>query len=119
MAPTARIENFSWNCGAEGLSTHDPAIRALRARQMRNLMATLLFSAGTPMLRAGDELGHSQSGNNNPYCQDNADQLDRLGFARSGIRGVCQRRAASTQGHPGFARRRAAVVFAAGRRHDA
>jgi isoamylase len=63
-------ENFSWNCGAEGES-HDPAIRALRLRQKRNLVATLLLSLGVPMLTAGDELGRSQTGNNNAYCQDN------------------------------------------------
>ncbi len=61
--------NNSWNCGAEGPSD-DPQIVALRARQQRNLLATLLLSHGTPMLLAGDELGKSQSGNNNPYCQD-------------------------------------------------
>ncbi len=62
--------NRSWNCGVEG-PTSDPAIRALRARQKRNLIATLLLSQGVPMLRAGDELSHSQQGNNNAYCQDN------------------------------------------------
>ena len=62
-------ENESWNCGAEGQSD-DPAILALRARQKRNLLATLLLSQGVPMLLAGDELGNSQSGNNNVYCQD-------------------------------------------------
>jgi len=61
--------NLSWNCGVEG-PTDDAAIRTLRARQKRNLLATLLFSQGVPMLLAGDELGHSQSGNNNAYCQD-------------------------------------------------
>jgi len=63
-------ENLSWNCGVEG-PTEDPAIQALRARQKRNLMATLLLSQGVPMLAAGDELGRSQGGNNNAYCQDN------------------------------------------------
>jgi len=63
--------NLSWNCGAEGPSK-DPKIRALRARQRRNLLATLLLSQGVPMLLAGDELGRSQLGNNNAYCQDNA-----------------------------------------------
>jgi isoamylase len=63
--------NLSWNCGVEG-ETDDPAINALRARQQRNLLATLLFSQGVPMLLAGDEMGHSQQGNNNAYCQDNA-----------------------------------------------
>ncbi len=63
-------DNFSWNCGEEGV-TVDPAILALRLRQKRNLVATLLFSLGIPMLTAGDELGRSQDGNNNAYCQDN------------------------------------------------
>ncbi len=63
--------NLSWNCGAEGPSD-DPAIGARRQQQMRNLLATLLLSQGTPMLLAGDEFGHSQGGNNNAYCQDNA-----------------------------------------------
>ena len=63
-------ENVSWNCGVEGL-TDDPAVRALRARQMRNLLTLLLIAQGTPMLLGGDELGRSQQGNNNAYCQDN------------------------------------------------
>ena len=63
--------NNSWNCGAEG-ATDDAAINALRARQKRNLLATLFFSQGVPMLLAGDEMGRSQQGNNNAYCQDNA-----------------------------------------------
>ena len=62
--------NFGWNCGAEG-PTEDPSIRALRARQKRNMLTTLLFSMGVPMLVAGDEFGRTQSGNNNAYCQDN------------------------------------------------
>ncbi|WP_316742487.1 glycogen debranching protein GlgX [Streptomyces sp. MK7] len=62
--------NRSWNCGAEG-ETEDPAILALRARQQRNLLATLLLSQGIPMLCHGDELGRTQRGNNNAYCQDN------------------------------------------------
>ncbi len=62
--------NRSWNCGAEG-PTDDPQIRALRLRQSRNLLASLLLSQGVPMLLAGDELGHTQQGNNNAYCQDN------------------------------------------------
>jgi isoamylase len=61
--------NHSWNCGVEG-PTDDPAILALRDRQKRNLLATLLLSLGVPMLLAGDEFGHSQEGNNNAYCQD-------------------------------------------------
>jgi glycogen debranching enzyme len=62
--------NLSWNCGWEGPTT-DPAVLALRARLQRALLATMLLSQGTPMLAAGDELGHTQRGNNNPYCQDN------------------------------------------------
>jgi len=62
--------NRSWNCGAEG-PTDDPIVKALRAQQKRNLIATLFLSQGVPMLLAGDELGHTQKGNNNAYCQDN------------------------------------------------
>ncbi|MBN9518639.1 glycogen debranching protein GlgX [bacterium] len=63
-------DNCSWNCGAEGPSD-DPGVRALRARQARNLMATLFLSQGVPMLLAGDEFLRSQKGNNNAWCQDN------------------------------------------------
>jgi len=62
--------NRSWNCGVEG-TTEDPAIRAVRERQKRNFIATLLLSQGVPMIASGDELGRSQHGNNNAYCQDN------------------------------------------------
>ncbi|MFM7586507.1 MAG: glycogen debranching enzyme, partial [Bacteroidota bacterium] len=63
-------DNASWNCGVEGPS-REPAVVALRGRQMRNLLALLLLSAGTPMLTMGDEVARSQQGNNNAYCQDN------------------------------------------------
>ncbi|HKU58645.1 MAG TPA: glycogen debranching protein GlgX [Gaiellaceae bacterium] len=63
-------DNRSWNCGVEGPSD-DPAISALRARQQRNFLATLLLSQGVPMLLAGDEIGNTQDGNNNAWCQDN------------------------------------------------
>jgi isoamylase len=63
-------ENFSWNCGIEG-PTANPKIVALRARQKRNLLATMFLSLGIPMLMAGDEFGRTQKGNNNAYCQDN------------------------------------------------
>jgi isoamylase len=63
-------DNRSWNCGVEGPSD-DPAIVALRARQSRALLATLGLSRGVPMLAGGDELGRTQGGNNNAYCQDN------------------------------------------------
>jgi glycogen operon protein len=62
--------NQSWNCGVEG-PTDDPEINRLRSRQIRNMLATLLLSQGTPMLLAGDEFGRTQNGNNNAYCQDN------------------------------------------------
>ncbi|MGI9046497.1 MAG: glycogen debranching protein GlgX [Burkholderiales bacterium] len=62
--------NRSWNCGAEG-PTDDPAINALREQQKRNFLATLFLSQGVPMIVAGDEMGRTQRGNNNAYCQDN------------------------------------------------
>jgi glycogen operon protein len=85
--------NRSWNCGVEG-PTADPSVLALRAKQKRNLLATLLFSQGVPMLVAGDEIGRTQRGNNNAYCHDselswldwdNADQA-LLQFVRRLIR---------------------------------
>ncbi|MBY0512669.1 MAG: glycogen debranching protein GlgX [Gemmataceae bacterium] len=63
-------DNHSWNCGHEG-PTDDPNVVAVRERQKRNLYATLLLSQGVPMVLAGDELSHTQQGNNNTYCQDN------------------------------------------------
>ncbi|OGK80921.1 MAG: glycogen debranching enzyme GlgX [Candidatus Rokubacteria bacterium GWC2_70_16] len=88
-------ENLAWNCGVEG-PTDDPVVLALREQQMRNFLATLFLSQGIPMLMAGDEMGRSQGGNNNAYCQDNATswldwELDDRGrrllhFTRSLIR---------------------------------
>lgn len=63
-------DNISWNCGAEG-ETDDIELLALRERQKRNFLATLMLSQGVPMLLAGDEIGRTQKGNNNAYCQDN------------------------------------------------
>jgi glycogen operon protein len=62
--------NLSWNCGIEG-PTDDPGVNDLRARQQRNFIATLMLSQGVPMLQGGDEIGRTQRGNNNAYCQDN------------------------------------------------
>jgi isoamylase len=62
--------NRSWNCGAEG-ETNKPEILQLRQQQQRNFLVTLMLSQGVPMVLAGDEMGRSQGGNNNPYCQDN------------------------------------------------
>jgi glycogen operon protein len=63
-------DNRSWNCGVEG-DTDDPRVLALRARQQRNFLTTLMLSQGTPMLLGGDEIGRTQHGNNNAWCQDN------------------------------------------------
>ena len=76
--------NHSWNHGMEG-ETDDPAIIALRERQKRNLLATVLLSRGTPMLLAGDEFGHSQRGSNNAYAQDN--EITWLDWLDSGAHG--------------------------------
>lgn len=87
--------NNSWNCGAEG-PTDDPEVNLLRRRQQRNFMATLLLSQGVPMICAGDEIGRTQHGNNNAYCQDNEiswmhwdlqpEQEDLLRFTQALIR---------------------------------
>ncbi len=82
-------DGASWNCGTEG-PTDDPEVLALRARQQRNFLTTLLFSQGVPMILGGDEFGRSQLGNNNAYCQDNeitwfdwsAIDRDLVGFVR-------------------------------------
>ena len=79
--------NRSWNCGVEG-PTDDQAVLALRARQRRNFLATLMLSQGVPMISHGDELGRTQGGNNNAYCQDNEISLDRLGRRRRDAAGV-------------------------------
>ncbi|MEP7090148.1 MAG: alpha-amylase family glycosyl hydrolase, partial [Nocardioidaceae bacterium] len=99
--------NRSWNCGAEG-DTDDPAVLALRARQQRNFLVTLLLSQGVPMMLHGDELGRTQHGNNNVYCQDNELawmswdleewQTELLAFTRRVV--------ALRNGHPVFRRRR-------------
>ncbi len=70
-------DNHSWNCGVEG-PTDDPAINACAQRQKRNFLATLLLSQGVPMICGGDEIGRTQRGNNNAYCQDNETELVRL-----------------------------------------
>ena len=76
--------NITWNHGVEG-PTDDPEIRALRERQKRNFMATLLLSQGTPMILAGDEFGRTQHGNNNTYCQDNeVNWIDWEGIGEDG-----------------------------------
>ena len=99
--------NRSWNCGVEG-PTDDPDVLALRHRQRRNLLTTLILSQGTPMIAHGDEIARTQDGNNNVYCQDNElawmnweldeEQTDLLEFTRALIR--------LRKDHPVFRRRR-------------
>ena len=74
-------DNRSWNCGVEG-PTDDPGVTELRERQLRNFLTTLFLSQGVPMLLGGDELGRTQRGNNNAYCQDNEISLVRLAARR-------------------------------------
>jgi glycogen operon protein len=104
--------NRSWNCGVEG-PTDDPAVLELRVRQRRNFIATLLVSQGVPMLLHGDELGRSQQGNNNVYCQDNElSWVDwELANKNAGLIGFTAGVAAVRAAHPIFRRRR----FFAGR----
>lgn len=96
--------NRSWNCGIEG-PTDDPEIHALRLRQRRNFLATLLLSQGVPMLLGGDEIGRSQQGNNNAYCQDtplswyNWESMDKKFLA------FCKRLIRFRREHPVFHRR--------------
>ncbi|WP_446046926.1 glycogen debranching protein GlgX [Streptomyces olivaceus] len=99
--------NRSWNCGAEG-ATRDPAVRELRGRQQRNLLATLLLSQGIPMLSHGDELGRSQRGNNNAYCQDNdLSWIDwRLDDEQRSLLDFVRRLIALRADHPVLRRRR-------------
>ena len=91
--------NLSDNCGVEG-PTEDPEILARRARRRRNLMATLLLSQGTPMILAGDELGNSQGGNNNAYCQDNPIGWIGWDAADAGFLDFCRRLIAFRKAHP-------------------
>jgi glycogen operon protein len=98
--------NLSWNCGVEGPSD-DPAIVALRERQKRNFLATLLLSQGVPMLLAGDEMGRTQGGNNNAYCQDN--EISWVDWTatpeRDALRAFVRRLIALRRAHPSFRRR--------------
>ena len=97
--------NRSWNCGVEG-PTEDPAVLECRERQRRNLLATLLLSQGVPMLLAGDELGRTQRGNNNAYCQDNEiSWLDWAGADRELLE-FSRRLVRFRQRHPVLRRRR-------------
>jgi glycogen operon protein len=101
-------ENFSWNHGAEG-PTNDPAIARLREQQKRNMLTTLFLSQGVPMLVAGDEMGRTQNGNNNAYCQDNDSAwLDwsRLNDGEHGLHDFVRRLIALRRDHIVFHRYR-------------
>jgi isoamylase len=100
-------DNRSWNCGAEG-PTRDPAVTALRARQARNFLVTLFLSQGVPMLTAGDELGRTQDGNNNAYCQDTAVSWMNWGLAdeHADLLDFTRQLAELRRAHPIFRRRR-------------
>jgi isoamylase len=98
-------DNRSWNCGAEG-PTGDPAISDLRARQERNFIATLFLSQGVPMLLAGDEIGRTQQGNNNAYCQDNEISWVDWDNADNGLLDYVRTLSWLRRSHPVFRRRR-------------
>jgi glycogen operon protein len=97
--------NRSWNCGVEG-PTDDPAILALRARQQRNLLATVFLSQGVPMLLSGDEVARSQGGNNNAYCQDNEISWFDWAHTDAGLLAFTTELIALRREHPVFCRRR-------------
>jgi isoamylase len=97
--------NSSWNCGVEG-PTEDPEINELRARQQRNFIATLFLSQGVPMLCHGDELGRTQQGNNNGYCQDNELTWIDWDAADEGLMSFTREVATLRRDHPTFRRRR-------------
>ncbi|QCX79253.1 Glycogen debranching enzyme [Streptomyces sp. YIM 121038] len=111
-------DNRAWNCGTEG-ETDDPEVNALRRRQLRNLLTTLLLSTGVPMLVAGDEMGRTQGGNNNAYCQDNEiswvdwELRDDPGWG--GLLALARRLIALRHRHPVLRRR----AFFSGRAHSA
>ena len=98
-------DNRSWNCGAEG-PTDDPDIVALRARQQRAMLATLLLSFGVPLLLGGDELGRTQQGNNNAYCQDNPITWFDWSQVDTELLAFTRRLLALRKAHPVFRRRR-------------
>jgi glycogen operon protein len=98
-------DNRSWNCGAEG-PTDDPGIVALRARQSRAMLTTLLLSFGVPLLLGGDEMGRTQGGNNNAYCQDNEITWFDWEGADTALRDYTKNLIAFRRAHPVFRRGR-------------
>ncbi|HEX7669008.1 MAG TPA: glycogen debranching enzyme GlgX, partial [Polyangiaceae bacterium] len=97
-------DNRSWNCGVEG-PTDDSHVTALRARQQRNLLATLLLSQGVPQITAGDELGRTQGGNNNAYCHDDATNWVDWEHRDKALRDMVRTLVALRTQHPIFRRR--------------
>ncbi|MGY6501850.1 MAG: glycogen debranching protein GlgX [Acidimicrobiales bacterium] len=97
--------NSSWNCGVEG-PTDDPKVLELRSRQKRNFLATLFLSQGVPMLVAGDELGRTQGGNNNGYCQDNEISWIDWAYVDHDLLAFTRELIALRRTHPVFRRRR-------------
>jgi glycogen operon protein len=98
-------DNRSWNCGAEG-ETDDPEVLALRARQRRNMLSTLLLSQGVPMLLGGDEFGRTQGGNNNAYCQDSEISWFDWGKVDEELLEFVRKLLSFRKAHPVFRRRR-------------
>jgi len=98
-------DNRSWNCGAEG-PADDPQVQALRARQQRNFLTTLFLSQGVPMLLGGDEIGRTQRGNNNAYCQDNEISWIDWEHLDDGLLVFAARVIQFRKAHPNFRRRR-------------
>jgi isoamylase len=98
-------DNNSWNCGAEGPTT-DPDILALRARQSRAMLTTLMLSFGVPMLLGGDEMGRTQNGNNNAYCQDNETTWFDWASADAALLDYTRHLIAFRRAHPVFRRGR-------------
>ncbi|HMG23621.1 MAG TPA: glycogen debranching enzyme, partial [Kofleriaceae bacterium] len=96
--------NRSWNCGAEG-PTDDPEINVVRRRQQRNILATMFLSQGVPMLLGGDELGRTQRGNNNAYCQDNEISWFDWAHVDADLLAFTRQLAELRRQHPGFRRR--------------
>jgi isoamylase len=103
--PGGADDNRSWNCGAEG-PTDDPGVNELRARQSRALLATLFLSRGVPMLLGGDELGRTQRGNNNAYCQDNEVSWYDWSTVDEELLEFTRRLIAFRRAHPALRRRR-------------
>jgi isoamylase len=98
-------DNRSWNCGVEG-PTNDPDVLALRARQSRAMLTTLVLSFGVPLLLGGDEMGHTQRGNNNAYCQDNEITWFDWEGADTALKDFTAKLVAFRRAHPVFRRGR-------------